>query len=84
MHFNIFPFGFQIAPPVPLLQDFIYHWKQVMRFYDSSDEGLDVPIESTHLPIHLEEMLTVYIIHFLWMPSENCRNCILGLAGRTG
>ncbi|CAB3375985.1 Hypothetical predicted protein [Cloeon dipterum] len=47
-----------IAPPVPLLQDFIYHWKQVMRFYDTKDDELNVPIESTHLPIHLEQMLT--------------------------
>ncbi|KAF4525690.1 hypothetical protein B566_EDAN015211 [Ephemera danica] len=46
-----------IAPPVPLLHDFVYHWRQLMKFYDNSSEALNVPIESTHLPIHLDQML---------------------------
>lgn len=52
-------FDFQLAPPVPLLDDFIYHWKMVMKFYVNRDTVSKTVIEGTNIPAHLDQLLKV-------------------------
>lgn len=44
-----------IAPPTPLHDDFIYHWRRLMKHYlDVSTNK--VPVELTNIPAHLQQL----------------------------
>lgn len=44
---------------MPLLDDFTYHWKMVMKFYVNKDTVCKTIIESTNIPAHLDQLLKV-------------------------
>nr|XP_034178916.1 protein FAM160B1-like isoform X1 [Osmia lignaria] len=50
-----------IAPPATPLQDFTYHWKQLMNFYVNHLTNCKVPIQSTGIPRHLERLLEILL-----------------------
>ncbi|KAK2575817.1 hypothetical protein KPH14_007199 [Odynerus spinipes] len=50
-----------IAPPATPLQDFTYHWKQLMNFYVNHLNDCKVPIQSTGIPRHLERLLEILL-----------------------
>ncbi|XP_021918003.1 protein FAM160B1-like isoform X3 [Zootermopsis nevadensis] len=50
-----------LAPPVPLLDDFTYHWKMVMKFYVNKDTVCKTIIESTNIPAHLDQLLKILL-----------------------
>ena len=52
---------FQIAPPATPLQDFTYHWKQLMNFYVSHLTDCKVPVQSTSIPRHLDVLLDILL-----------------------
>ncbi|XP_012237746.1 protein FAM160B1 isoform X2 [Bombus impatiens] len=50
-----------IAPPATPLQDFTYHWKQLMNFYVNHLTDCKVPIQSTGIPRHLDRLLEILL-----------------------
>ncbi|XP_074100354.1 FHF complex subunit HOOK interacting protein 2A [Cotesia typhae] len=50
-----------IAPPATPIQDFIYHWKQLMKFYSSHKTNCKVSIENTGIPQHLNRLLEILL-----------------------
>uniref|UniRef100_T1DG68 Putative retinoic acid-induced protein n=1 Tax=Cupiennius salei TaxID=6928 RepID=T1DG68_CUPSA len=48
-----------LAPPHPLQEDFVWHWKAVTRFYTGKNASNKTPIEVTSIPGHLFEMLSI-------------------------
>ncbi|XP_011315541.1 protein FAM160B1 [Fopius arisanus] len=50
-----------IAPPATPIQDFTYHWKQLMNYYASHQTNNKLPIESTCIPQHLERLLELLL-----------------------
>ncbi|XP_063989433.1 FHF complex subunit HOOK interacting protein 2A-like [Diachasmimorpha longicaudata] len=50
-----------IAPPATPIQDFTYHWKQLMNYYASHQTNSKLPIESTCIPHHLERLLEILL-----------------------
>nr|XP_003705923.1 PREDICTED: protein FAM160B2-like [Megachile rotundata] len=50
-----------IAPPATPLQDFTYHWKQLMNFYVNHLTDCKVPIQSTSIPRHLDRLLEILL-----------------------
>lgn len=52
---------FKIAPPATPLQDFTYHWKQLMNFYINHLNDCKVPIQSTSIPRHLDRLLEILL-----------------------
>ncbi|XP_043266740.1 FHF complex subunit HOOK interacting protein 2A-like isoform X2 [Venturia canescens] len=50
-----------IAPPATPLQDFTYHWKQLMNFYASHETDCKVSIENTGIPRHLDRLLEILL-----------------------
>jgi hypothetical protein len=56
---RIFCIIFQLAPPVPQLEDFTYHWKMMLKFYMKMDAANKTIIESTNIPAHLDQMFKV-------------------------
>lgn len=51
----------QIAPPATPLQDFTYHWKQLMNFYVNHLTDSKVPIQTTGIPRHLDRLLEILL-----------------------
>lgn len=51
----------QIAPPATPLQDFTYHWKQLMNFYVNHLTNCKVPIQTTGIPRHLDRLLEILL-----------------------
>lgn len=49
----------QLAPPVPLHEDFAYHWKRLMKHYLDVTNNKQVPIELTNIPSHIDQLLKV-------------------------
>ncbi|XP_039283471.1 protein FAM160B1 isoform X2 [Nilaparvata lugens] len=45
-----------LAPPTPLHEDFIYHWKRLMKHYLAVSSYREVPIELTNIPAHLDQL----------------------------
>ncbi|RZF47419.1 hypothetical protein LSTR_LSTR007346 [Laodelphax striatellus] len=45
-----------LAPPTPLHDDFIYHWKRLMKHYLAVSSYREVPIELTNIPAHLDQL----------------------------
>ncbi|XP_011340334.1 protein FAM160B1 isoform X3 [Ooceraea biroi] len=52
---------FKIAPPATPLQDFTYHWKQLMNFYVSHLTDCKVPVQNTSIPRHLDVLLEILL-----------------------
>ncbi|XP_047343199.1 FHF complex subunit HOOK interacting protein 2A-like isoform X3 [Vespa velutina] len=52
---------FKIAPPATPLQDFTYHWKQLMNFYINHLNDCKVPIQTTSIPRHLDRLLELLL-----------------------
>ncbi|XP_066603337.1 FHF complex subunit HOOK interacting protein 2A-like isoform X2 [Prorops nasuta] len=50
-----------IAPPATPLQDFTYHWKQLMNFYANHLTDCKVPIYTTGIPRHLDKLLEILL-----------------------
>ncbi|KAI8437406.1 hypothetical protein MSG28_011737 [Choristoneura fumiferana] len=46
-----------LAPPATRLEDFEYHWKMIINFYQNYDDNSKVHIEDTRIPHHLHQML---------------------------
>ena len=51
----------QIAPPATPLQDFTYHWKQLVNFYASHETDCKLPIENTGIRKHLDRLLDILL-----------------------
>ncbi|MGH0153634.1 UNVERIFIED_CONTAM: hypothetical protein FKN15_024736 [Acipenser sinensis] len=50
----------QLAPSLPLQEDFVYHWKAITHYYiETSDDK--APVTDTNIPSHLEQMLDILI-----------------------
>ncbi|XP_054273575.1 FHF complex subunit HOOK interacting protein 2A-like [Macrosteles quadrilineatus] len=45
-----------LAPPAPLHEDFVYHWKRLMKHYLDVAATNKVAIELTNIPAHLEQL----------------------------
>uniref|UniRef100_A0A673BQV9 FHF complex subunit HOOK-interacting protein C-terminal domain-containing protein n=1 Tax=Sphaeramia orbicularis TaxID=375764 RepID=A0A673BQV9_9TELE len=51
-------FVLQLAPSLPLQEDFVYHWKAITHYYiETSDDK--APVTDTNIPSHLEQMLDI-------------------------
>lgn len=48
-----------LAPPLPLQEDFVWHWKAVTRYFTGKNASNKTPIETTSIPGHLLEMLSI-------------------------
>uniref|UniRef100_A0AAY4ES61 FHF complex subunit HOOK-interacting protein C-terminal domain-containing protein n=1 Tax=Denticeps clupeoides TaxID=299321 RepID=A0AAY4ES61_9TELE len=50
--------AFQLAPSLPLQEDFVYHWKAITHYYiETTDDK--APVNDTNIPSHLEQMLDI-------------------------
>ncbi|XP_073996804.1 FHF complex subunit HOOK interacting protein 2A-like isoform X2 [Rhodnius prolixus] len=50
-----------LAPPPPLHEDFVYHWKKLMKHYLEVTNNKNVPIEMTNIPARLDQLLKILI-----------------------
>ncbi|KAG8231229.1 hypothetical protein J437_LFUL005903, partial [Ladona fulva] len=50
-----------IVPPVPLLEDFLYHWRMITKFYSNTTSNFREPIESTNVGAHIEQLMKILI-----------------------
>ncbi|XP_073959800.1 FHF complex subunit HOOK interacting protein 2A-like [Choristoneura fumiferana] len=50
-----------LAPPATRLEDFEYHWKMIINFYQNYDDNSKVHIEDTRIPHHLHQMLQLIV-----------------------
>ncbi|XP_026500097.2 FHF complex subunit HOOK interacting protein 2A-like [Vanessa tameamea] len=50
-----------LAPPATRLEDFEYHWKMVVNFYQNYEESSKVHFEDTRVPHHLHQMLQLIV-----------------------
>ncbi|XP_029496892.2 FHF complex subunit HOOK-interacting protein 2B-like isoform X2 [Oncorhynchus nerka] len=47
-----------VAPSLPLQEDFVYHWKAITHYYIETSDDKD-PVTDTNIPSHLELMLDI-------------------------
>ncbi|XP_041982660.1 FHF complex subunit HOOK interacting protein 2A-like isoform X2 [Aricia agestis] len=50
-----------LAPPATRYEDFQYHWKMIINFYQNYDDSSKVHIEDTRVPHHLHQMLQLIV-----------------------
>nr|CAD7589654.1 unnamed protein product [Timema genevievae] len=50
-----------LAPPAPLLEDFVYHWRMITKFYVNKDTTTRVVVESTNIPAHLDQLIKLIL-----------------------
>ncbi|KAI5645840.1 retinoic acid induced 16-like protein domain-containing protein [Phthorimaea operculella] len=50
-----------LAPPATRLEDFEYHWKMILNFYQNYDDSTKVHVENTRIPHHLHQMLQLIV-----------------------
>ncbi|KAH9635236.1 hypothetical protein HF086_013263 [Spodoptera exigua] len=50
-----------LAPPATRLEDFEYHWKMILNFYQNYDENNKLHVEETRIPHHLHQMLQLIV-----------------------
>ncbi|CAG4959407.1 unnamed protein product [Colias eurytheme] len=50
-----------LAPPASRYEDFEYHWKMILNFYQNYDESSKVHIEDTRVPHHLHQMFQLIV-----------------------
>nr|CAD7430367.1 unnamed protein product [Timema monikensis] len=48
-----------LAPPAPLREDFVYHWRMITKFYVNKETATRVVVESTNIPAHLDQLIKV-------------------------
>ncbi|XP_019357704.1 PREDICTED: protein FAM160B1 [Gavialis gangeticus] len=49
-----------LAPSLPLQEDFVYHWKAITHYYiETTDDK--APVTDTNIPSHLEQMLDILV-----------------------
>lgn len=48
-----------LAPPLPLHEEFVWHWKAITKFYTEKNSSGKIPIESTNLPEHFNQMSAI-------------------------
>ncbi|XP_023229352.1 protein FAM160B1-like [Centruroides sculpturatus] len=48
-----------LAPPLPLHEEFVWHWNAITKFYTEKTSSGKIPIESTNLPDHFNQMSAV-------------------------
>ncbi|GFR00038.1 protein FAM160B1 [Trichonephila clavata] len=65
-----------LAPPHPLQEDFVWHWKSVTKFYTGKNASNTIPIESTSIPAHLKEMLTILEQEEIEIETGNIGPCV--------
>ncbi|GBM11434.1 Protein FAM160B1 [Araneus ventricosus] len=65
-----------LAPPHPLQEDFVWHWKSVTKFFTGKNASNSVPIESTSIPGHLMEMLSILEQEELEVETGNIGPCM--------
>uniref|UniRef100_T1IIV5 FHF complex subunit HOOK-interacting protein C-terminal domain-containing protein n=1 Tax=Strigamia maritima TaxID=126957 RepID=T1IIV5_STRMM len=46
-----------LAPPIPLVEEFIYHWKAITNFFVDKNSDSKAPVEETNIVGHLKQML---------------------------
>ncbi|XP_045517766.1 FHF complex subunit HOOK interacting protein 2A-like isoform X2 [Pieris brassicae] len=50
-----------LAPPATKYEDFEYHWKMIVNYYQAYDETSKVHIEDTRVPHHLHQMFQLIV-----------------------
>ncbi|KAG6445520.1 hypothetical protein O3G_MSEX003965 [Manduca sexta] len=50
-----------LAPPATRLEDFEYHWKMILNFYQNYEDSNKVHIEETRIPHHFHQMLQLLV-----------------------
>uniref|UniRef100_A0A1B6BXJ8 FHF complex subunit HOOK-interacting protein C-terminal domain-containing protein n=1 Tax=Clastoptera arizonana TaxID=38151 RepID=A0A1B6BXJ8_9HEMI len=50
-----------LAPPAPLYDDFVYHWKRLMKHYLDVAPMNKVPVEVTNIPAHLDQLQKILL-----------------------
>ncbi|XP_015521214.2 FHF complex subunit HOOK interacting protein 2A isoform X1 [Neodiprion lecontei] len=65
-----------VAPPATALDDFTYHWKQLMNFYVNHLTNCKLPIEATNIPHHLDRLLDILFSEENALDSENPGPCL--------
>ncbi|XP_013139635.1 PREDICTED: protein FAM160B1-like isoform X2 [Papilio polytes] len=50
-----------LAPPASRLEDFQYHWKMIIHFYQNYDDSNKIHIEDTRIPHHFHQMLQLIV-----------------------
>ncbi|KPI98719.1 Protein FAM160B1 [Papilio xuthus] len=50
-----------LAPPASRLEDFQYHWKMIIHFYQNYDDCNKIHIEDTRIPHHFHQMLQLIV-----------------------
>ncbi|XP_028166269.1 protein FAM160B1-like isoform X3 [Ostrinia furnacalis] len=50
-----------LAPPATRFEDFEYHWKMILNFYQNYDDSSKIHIEDTRIPHHLHQMLQLIV-----------------------
>lgn len=48
-----------LAPPLPLHEEFIRHWTAIKNFYTTKTSMCQLPVELTHIPDHLNQMVCI-------------------------
>ncbi|XP_053616004.1 FHF complex subunit HOOK interacting protein 2A-like [Plodia interpunctella] len=50
-----------LAPPATRLEDFEYHWKMILNFYQNYDDNSKIHVEDSRIPHHLHHMLQLIV-----------------------
>ncbi|KAM3962071.1 FHF complex subunit HOOK interacting protein 2A [Aphomia sociella] len=58
-----------LAPPATRLEDFEYHWKMILNFYQNYDDSIKIHVEDTRIPHHLHQMLQTRATQFCKQPG---------------
>lgn len=48
-----------LAPPIPLQEEFVYHWNAITSFFVDKKSDSKAPVEETNIPAHLRQMLSI-------------------------
>lgn len=65
-----------LAPPLPLHEEFLWHWTAIMKFYTDRNSNSKKPIELTGLAGRLEEMSKILEQEEAELGSDNMGPCI--------
>nr|XP_050040227.1 FHF complex subunit HOOK interacting protein 2A-like [Dermacentor andersoni] len=65
-----------LAPPLPLHEEFLWHWTAIMKFYTDRNSNSKKPIELTGLAGRLEEMSKILEQEEAELGSDNMGPCM--------
>lgn len=65
-----------LAPPLPLHEEFLWHWTAIMKFYTDRNSNSKKPIELTGLAGRLEEMSKILEQEESELGTENMGPCM--------